>query len=193
MRLYGLVALCAVGCAPDLVPDGETDTDTDTDVVVESLITASDGEVTVNATDYENWAYFQLDEGVEVWPGEAESSLDWDLGFKRFNVKVNGGISGTGDMGVAVLPEEDYDTLTVAPADGYITDEEDADDDGVPELAFQGWYDYDMQTHLLSPADIVYVVRSVDGEHYKIRFENYYDDAGSPAMVRFSLDVVDNP
>ena len=191
MKWFGLLAVLVVGCAPSLMPAEDTDTDTDADT--EPLIETVDGQVFVNASDYDNWVYFEIDEGLEVFPGNPDDSIDWDLAFKRFNVKINGGISGTGGMGVAVLPEEAYDSLTTAPTDGYITDEADADEDGVPELAFKDWYDYDMQTHLLSPADVVYVARSVEGAHFKIQFENYYDEAGSPAMLRFSMDIVENP
>lgn len=38
---------------------------------------------------------------------------------------------------------------------------------------------------MLVPKDITFVVVSSEGRSYKLRFESYYDDAGSPAVVTF--------
>lgn len=45
------------------------------------------------------WTYFSFDEGViELSDEEAVTSASWDLGFKRFYVKSNSGLSGPGGV-----------------------------------------------------------------------------------------------
>ena len=45
---------------------------------------------------------------------------------------------------------------TLYDADNKMVDAADAD--GEPEYAMGGWYDYDVSTHVLTPADAVYVL-----------------------------------
>ena len=49
--------------------------------------------LTVDATDREDWVYTDLLRGEVVDIKNATTSLNWDLGFKRTDVIVNGGIS----------------------------------------------------------------------------------------------------
>ena len=189
MRFFLLPAVYAAGCAPDLREEAGKEADT----AAAGAAEVYEGTVTVDATSYDDWIYFDLEGGMFSDPSEPENSKDWDLGLQRFNVKVNGGVSGTGGMEVAALEGEDYGSISAAPSGGYVTDQPDGDDDGVPDYAFKDWYVYDYQTHVLTPAAIVYVARSVEGSYFKIQIEDYYDDAGSPAMVRFSWDPVENP
>ena len=55
--------------------------------------------LTVDATDRENWAYINLTEGETVDIADAATSMAWNLGFKRTEVIVNGGVSGPGKTG----------------------------------------------------------------------------------------------
>ena len=54
----------------------------------------------------------------------------------------------------------------------WITDEEDADGDEKPEYAFDSWFDYDLATHILSPADLVYILRTVENNYFRFRICN---------------------
>lgn len=117
------------------------------------------------------------------------NSPDWDLGFQRFHIIANGGASGSGGASVAALAEQTFDSVTSAPAQGYIEDQPDADDDdSVADSAFamnDGWYDYDGATNRLSPKPIVYVVRASSGQHYKLELLDYYDAAGTSGHPSF--------
>ena len=53
----------------------------------------------------------------------------------------------------------------------------------MPDLVFGGWYDYDFMTHTLSPADMLYFLRAVDGTYYWLRFLDYYDNDGTSGMI----------
>jgi len=85
----------------------------------------------------------------------------WDLAMQKWTIL-------TPDA-VAALPAQDFDALTVAPADGYVTD------DGSGS-AFADWYDYDAVEHTILPKDMVYVVHPADGPFYKMQFLSYYPD-----------------
>ena len=67
---------------------------------------ATAGGVSADADDPANrWTYFSFDAGeVELSDEEALTSTDWDLGFKRFNIKSNSGPSGPAGV-VTVDPD----------------------------------------------------------------------------------------
>lgn len=171
-------------------PGGQTDDDggaPDGPVVTEAL---GDGvyETSVDATDEAAWTYFDFESRANV--DEADGA--WDLGALRFNVKTNGGTSGDGGAQVAVLEGTRFEDVAAAPADGWRADA--ASGPGVggegamvtPGYVFDNWFTYDMANHTLGPvADRVYVLRTPEGNDFKIEMLAYYDDAGTPGFVRF--------
>jgi hypothetical protein len=197
------LSLAGVGCGSDLRDDLESgDGGAGGGDGGSSRITNTDngGGVTttrVDATTNDLWVYFDFESNTEVAPSSPESSGDWDLSFQRFKIKSNSGISGTGSMGVAVLPGANFDTLTKAPASGYLTDQADSADEGSdPDLAFlsgDGWYSYNPSDHTLSPREIVYVVRTVEGQHFKVKMTGYYDDAGTAGYPTFKWAAIAAP
>lgn len=169
----------------DADADADSDADTDADSDADPEVSAAE----IDATSRETWVYWDLERGEAVGAEEG-----WDLSFQRSTVKVNGGLSGAGGVEVAALVGQyaAFETTTTAPADGYLTDA-DTDGDGVTEYALGGWYSYDSSTHTLSPADVLYVVRSTDGAHYRLRFLSYYDEAGTAGMLQLELGPVAAP
>ena len=158
--------------------------------------------VTVNASSNDVWVYLDLDTGAVV---EATDST-WDLAFQRFKVLSNGGVSGSGGVEVLPVSGADFAALAQAPAGDYLEDRtitlEDLEGEaaqfsaGDVESAFLGataWYDYNASTHVLSPAPFVYVVRSTEGAYFKVRFDDYYNAAGSPANITLAFGPIDPP
>lgn len=144
-----------------------------------------DGVITtvVDASDGDAWPALDLDTGLADTGG-------WDLAFSRFRVRTNGGIHGEGGVQAVALPGQAFETLTRAPEAGWTTDRPGAD--GMHENAFHGgpdgasdWYAYDLATHTLTPRDATFVIASSEARFYKLRFLGYYDEAGSPAHIRF--------
>ncbi len=178
------------GCTKSIGDDN--DSESDGTVACEDSVDGVTSTL-IDATSEEDWVYmdFELCETVSVSTPETDES--WDIGIRRFNPKVNGGISGSGGMEVATLLGADFDTVTSAPADGYVTDAEDDDDDGIPEYALGDWFDYNFETHILTPIDAVYVAKTVEGNYVKIQFEDYYDDAGTSGFMLFSWAFIDPP
>lgn len=148
----------------------------------------------INASDSMSWVYVQLSSGKEVMPQDPQNSTDWDLALQRFQIKVNGGISGKGGVEVALVTGITFPALATAPQSGYVTDKQDsADEDSDPDYAFvqQGtWYNYTAMTHLLTPKDQVYVVRATTGAHYKLQMSGYYDQAGSSGYPAFRWQLL---
>ena len=61
------------------------------------------------------------------------------------------------------------------------------------KLAEGVWSDYDFTTHILTPADKVYVIHTGENAYFKLRFDSYYDAAGTPAMLQTSVAAIDAP
>jgi hypothetical protein len=195
-RLTALCALCLVSCAEDLrfAPYSEPE-------LVEPVTTEDNGDETfttrVLADDADAWVYFDFQSGGEVTPVDPEDDDGWDLAFQRFHIRSNGGSSGSGEAEVAVLVDVDFDALRTAPHDGYITDSADGDDEGSePDTAFEvddGWYAYDSSSHTLSPRALVYIVRTPEGDYFKLEMLGYYDDAGTDARPSFRWAPLEAP
>jgi hypothetical protein len=149
---------------------------------------------TVDAQSKTEWIGLDLDLGKQV--NAAEDSV-WDLSFQRFGIRSRGGVSGTGGVQVAVLSGQGFAQVTQAPASGYATDAADGADTGEePDTVFQagdGWYVYDVTTHKLTPRPNVYVVRSDAGAYFKVEMLSYYDDAGTPAVLKLRWAKVPGP
>lgn len=169
-----MITLLLLACAASIAPQGD-----DTG----SAGSLAAGDAVIDATSETDWVYLDLSAAALVTPATPEDSAEWDLGFRRYKTKLNGGISGTADMAVVPFFETDYNTALAAPTGGWVTDVADADADGDPEYALDTWFDYDSDTHQVTPADVIYVVRDAAGELLKLQFLEYYDDAGTPGFV----------
>lgn len=190
-----IVMMTLLACAPELAPEPSGDTLDDTGLLDDPLEETTDSEgltissVGVDATDYKSWVYFDLDTGEVL---SDEGAAGWDVALQRYHFALNGGVIGAGAVAAAVLEGAVFDDVTTAPADGYTTDAPDADKDGVDEYVLDGWYDYDPETHILTPAAIVYVIQTDEAYH---RFEvlDYYNDAGTSGHLEFRWGAIAAP
>jgi hypothetical protein len=136
---------------------------------------------TIDATADAVWIRIDLETRAQV----DEDDDGWDLAFSRYNVALNGGVSGDGGMAAIVLDGAELDDVTAVPSGPWVTDVADGDDHGDdPDYVTAGWYDYDFATHLLTPRPIVYVVRSVEGNAFALQLVEYYDDAGTSGWLQ---------
>ncbi|MFK7999973.1 MAG: HmuY family protein [Polyangiales bacterium] len=147
----------------------------------------------VDASDTESWQYLDLDTGMST-----DDPAEWDLAFRRFFVRVNGGV--TGNAGVLThISSTAYESLAQAPDSGWSSAEPDGagDDDDEPDNVFNNgsddWYDYDVTTHSLSAKPRAYALRSSAGSYFRLQFVDYYDGAGSPAQIAFRWSGIDGP
>ncbi len=205
-----LLTLLALGCAPCLLertgrscedwpPVEETGGEETADTAPpEPKVLSTDlgGGVTetwVDATAYLEFVYLSLETGEEVAVTDPLAQTDWDLGFERYLAPSNGGVSGPGGLEAVALEGEDFDALSQAPAEGYVSDAaDDEDENDTPEYALGEWFDYTTENHTLTPRDVVYVLHVRD-LYYKLRFVDYYDEAGSPAYITLHWAVISGP
>lgn len=147
----------------------------------------------IDATDSMEWVYFDLESSSIVSVQEAESSEEWDIGFQRYSIMLNGGVSGDGGVELLILEGEydNFDMVKVPSQGDWVTDTEDNNGDEKPEYAFSSWFDYDSSTHVLSPADVVYIIRSVEQNYFKIRIWDYYSTQGNSGFMSFELEEIE--
>ena len=131
---------------------------------------------TIDATNREAWSYFSFATNDVIEVADPENSADWDLGFQRTKVKLNGGVSGPGKGAAIMLKDVEFEGVKVAPADGYIADS--ADTLAIVAQSEKGWYIYTgPPNHWVLPLDNrVFIVQAADGTFAKVRFTGYYKD-----------------
>ena len=153
--------------------------------VTSGTIDATGGGLAASADN--PYIYLDLKAGtrVDINDIDARMSNAWDITLKRSSLRVNSGDSGTGGRKLAVVQAATLADVTAAPTTGYATD--DFTDEtcalvsqliGEPASAFGGWYNYDDNTHVVTPKAEVYVVERPDGSHTALRILDFYDRSG---------------
>ena len=130
---------------------------------------------------------------AEVFPEDPTDSSEWDLGFKRFEILTNGGVNGTGGMEGIKVEGQDWDSFTVAPSGEYFTDQPAGEDDYYALYVMNDWFDYDSTTHILTPYESFYAIKAVDGQYYKVRVLDYYDEYGTSGHFQIEWETIDSP
>jgi hypothetical protein len=130
----------------------------------------------IQAIDKVAWIYFDFETNAEV----GVDSGVWDLGFRRFEIRLADGAISLGEVPFddvnAVSRETVFEQDTPNPVGGE------------PEFFFNkgdGWYFYDLSNHTLTSRKHVYVVRSIEGALYKMEMIAYYDSLGSSGYPAF--------
>ncbi|MBI2378253.1 MAG: HmuY family protein [Deltaproteobacteria bacterium] len=204
-RIHRLIlGLTLSACAEDLtqVPD---DKQPDTPGGAHVAVTADGADVslaTVDASSESDWVYLDLESLREVIVPDRLSSGDWDLAFQRYRILTNGGVSGARGMEGAPLPGAAFADVTIAPDSGWIEDRPDGEDtdtdadtvlNSAHATSATGWYTYDADRHLLSPARVVYVVKSVESGYFAIEPVAYYSDVGEAGHPKLRIKPVPPP
>ncbi len=104
---------------------------------------------------------------------QSHTSADWTLSFSRINGKLNGGASGPGLVSGADLAKignsdsTRFDSISTLPAISPNAWKQDA-----VSYAIGNWYDYNIQTHTISPNRNVYVVKTTSGKFAKVLIDS---------------------
>ena len=126
--------------------------------------------VNAESNDYYLYFSFNTQEAVAVSDNDASTNDDWDIAFKRYNVKLNGGLSGNKgvvgvDLAVAGSPDSvDFDSVV----DTSDITSGDWVEDGI-DLVVDAWYSYNYQTHELTPTNNVYLLKDANGDFVKFQ------------------------
>ena len=180
-------------------PSDATDP-SETTVIEESLVTQveqDDGSIIAvfDARASDKWVYLDFDAGAEVQLTETEQFEQWDLAFRRYKGKVNGGHHGEGQVIVSLLADTELADVSEAPLTPWTTDLPDSeeDDDEFPEYALGDWFNYDPISHILTPKTQVYVLRTTEGDFVKLAYVGYYDADGQSGFPSIQWSFIDGP
>ncbi|WP_276726350.1 HmuY family protein [Capnocytophaga granulosa] len=158
-------------------------------------------EVQLDATG--DWKYFSLKNG-EVTPATPADDLTWDIAFKGYYVKLNGGTSGKGKAEAFRTEEKDFTKITEAPKKGFEKDKEvtfssrdgSSSKENVSPI-LTGGFGSTTGAIGLNPANIakygnvygpnewVYVIKTADGTYAKIQVTDFYNQVGDKKVPGF--------
>ena len=126
-------------------------------------------------------------DGLEMVPISDEDSLtsmDWDIAFRRYVVRINSGHSGPSCVEAARVPDKDgaYDDITAEPSDLgyhkdlYFTDSCDIIPDGSglensPATVLSSYWTY---PGCVAMSGFAYVIKLADGRRVKLTVEDFY-------------------
>lgn len=139
------------------------------------------------------YIYLDLTTGtkVAITDTAALSSTAWHIALKRASIKLNGGDSGPGKVKGASVPATTLAAVTAVPAGLAADDWADtactliAGPTGEPASVMSTWYDYDSNTHILTPKAEVWVLELAPGVHRKLRITTYYGAPAQPTRGAF--------
>ena len=130
---------------------------------------------TIDARSENVWVYFDFSRGAVV-PVLDPKQDGWDLAFKRYVMRTNGGRSNPDGQGAVLkIHERDFAVVPQVPEDVEFQ----ADIHPKNRLhpfnpVLEKWYNYSYLANVLAPKPAIYVVRTQDGKYAKMRMLSYY-------------------
>jgi hypothetical protein len=137
-----------------------------------------------NGTDGFIYGKFTDDGFVKVDIADFDSfaSMDWDIGFRRYVVRLNSGVSGPSCVAAANLGDDAFESITALPSGAEFRVEEYMDDtcalipDGSglptsPGTAMQNYWTY---PGCVAMTHNIYAISLADGRTVKIEMQRYY-------------------
>ncbi len=143
---------------------------------------------------FDKWVYFSFDEGKEVEITDFKTSMGWDIGFHRFDVRVNCGTSGPGNGGSINMGEVNFDDIKEAPTSGYSLNDSIAvvvkSGDWTNPVTVPGdtiiasWLYFTGPPPQYNITNNIYVVKTAEGKYAKIWLKDYYNDDSQSGFVK---------
>jgi len=162
------------------------------------------GETQIDATNMTNWQYFSLAKGTVVTVTTPENDLTWDIAFKGYYVKLNGGVNGKGKGEALKTESKDFDTVKETIKVGFEKDKEvsfsNRDGSTTKEkisLVLTGGFGSTTGTINLNPANMkewggvyapnkwVYIIKTADGKYAKVQVTDFYKEVSNKKIANF--------
>lgn len=156
------------------------------------------GEIAIDATSSTDFAYLDLDDLAVVAVADPGSSPDWDLAIRRYEVRLNGGYTGSGDVSAALVidhsAEDPATILGYTPANRLAEFEAIDASDIPPGNAFSSgnlsgaenaWFKPAGQSLVANP-DAAWKFRTATGDHAVLRVAEIA--MGQPGLVSFKVE-----
>lgn len=217
--IFSVFLLAQWACATVLEPNledataqGSSDTLCQKDADFNNQEEGSITKTCIKAKNASDWVYYKLSSKSAVAIPSPTTSTDWDLAFKRYRIKLNGGVSGPGRASLlTVSGVSSFDSANQANSGTYLNDQNFSisytstsacyTNDGI-NYAFLNdftgsanncWFTYSLSTHTLSPKDQYYFFTDAGGSYYKLKITNYYSESGTSGYISFHWAKVLNP
>ncbi len=143
------------------------------------------------ATQPTSYTYARFDanglQKVDISDEDSLTSMDWDIAFRRYVIRINSGHSGPSCVSAARVPPKDGTFADIASEpvglayhpDTYFTDKCDVIPDGTglpssPATALASYWTY---PGCVAMSKFVYVLKLADGRRVKLQVEDYYNTA----------------
>jgi len=128
-------------------------------------------------------AYFSFENGIlDLTDKAAGDSTEWDMKFKRFNINLNSGVSGKGEVKGVKLSRTDFDAVTSTD----IPDESAFEEDRIRPV-IDRWGVFDGET--VEYPDFYYIIRTGNGRNwfkfYPLEVKNPSENGYSSLKFRF--------
>lgn len=160
------------------------------------------GQTTINASSTSEFRYFNLGTGAEVIVTDPRTSTAWDVAFRRYEVRLNGGVAGSkGVTGVRVV---DNSTLPAATLLGYTPENQLASFEGVTATSIpaanlftstviaptlNAWFRASGPTTLVAVPSVAWKLRRADGGYAVVRVAELTLAGFSLASLRLEYRV----
>ena len=168
--------LFTLGCSDNDNPVNPGDTPPDNTATSTWIEAGEYWQSTINASDYDEYACFSFATRDTVTDA---ATGNWDIGFRREVVKLNGGSSAVngGDALGTSLGSEDFGLVSIDDTTG-VSWTPDVIDHFIDE-----WYDYNPVTHELTANQNVYSMVDAGGANYlKFRVDSIVGAGMPPDM-----------
>ena len=110
--------------------------------------------------------FYSLEAGKIV-----KETENWDLAFNNTAIKIN----SKQNVSAQILSNTSFDKVVKVPESGYKKDSQSSS--AIPTGSGNGWYNYDMATHALTPIPgKIIIVKTTSGKHMKLEVLSYYFD-----------------
>jgi len=164
----------------------------------------------IDATSYDDWIYFSFQLGMIVEIENPESSLGWDIAFKRNHMKTNGGLSGSGSVCAIVDDSNNWSNETFNECVD-MPDYECQTDDLIQGNIFTYQGCYNNQTHIFescikNPAldqwgefddsyyfnnnNYQFFIKDINGLYIKFWPISYYDINGESGKISMTYQYI---
>jgi len=141
---------------------------------------------TIDARSDNVWVYFDFSRAAVV-PVLDPKTDGWDLAFKRYVVRTNGGRSNPDGQGAVLkLARRDFAGLTGVPQEQQFQADVHPKNRLHPfNPALEKWYNYSYLANVLAPKPEIYVIRTQDGKYAKMRMLSYYCTGNMAGCMTF--------
>ncbi len=175
-----VIALVIVGCSDNPTKSEPKDSPPQLTGISTWDSTLSAWSATINASGFDDFAYFSLLNKDSLAQGMAKlaSSAEWEIGFKRSEVILNGGLSSMGeDVKGVSLGAVSFSDVTIDDT----TDVTWTSDNVFYQIA--DWFAYNPATHTLDMTQYVYSMLDAGGENYlKFKIDSLAGSGPPPLM-----------